>query len=70
MDLMPDYPSLQLVAPSSSSGGVGTGNGTLTGTGNPNGVVTGSVGQIYVDTTTPSSPIIYVNGDGTNTGWK
>ena len=68
MDLMPDYPSLQLVAPSSSSGGLGT--GTLTGTGNPNGVVAGSVGQIYVDTTDPASPIIYVNGDGTNTGWK
>ena len=65
---MPDYPSLQLVAPLSNSSGSGT--GTLTGTGNPNGVVTGSVGQIYVDTTNPSSPIIYVNGDGTNTGWK
>jgi 2-methylaconitate cis-trans-isomerase PrpF len=65
---MPDYPSLQLVAQLSNSSGTGT--GTLTGTGNPNGVVTGAVGQMYVDTANAASPVIYVNGDGTNTGWK
>ena len=68
MDLMPDYPSLQIVAALSTNNAATT--GILSGTGNPNSVVSGSVGQIYVDVTDPAAPVIYVNSDGTNTGWK
>ena len=53
-----------------NANGSSGGSGTLTGLGNPNGYVTGNPGQIYIDLSNPSSPVLYVKGSGTgNTGW-
>lgn len=41
------------------------------GTGDPNGVIAGAIGQLYVDTAGGASTTLYVkeSGAGTNTGW-
>jgi hypothetical protein len=36
----------------------------LTGAGNPNGVVTGARGQVYVDTSVPGAEVFYMNTSG------
>lgn len=49
------------------AGGV-SGSGTLSGSGDPEGVVTGSPGQIYINLTVPA---LWVKATGTgNTGWS
>jgi hypothetical protein len=59
-----------LININANGGSGGGGAGTLTGIGNPNGVTNGSPGQIYIDLTNPSSPVLYIKGSGTgNTGW-
>ena len=59
-----------LININANGGGGSGGTGTLAGIGNPNGVITGIPGQIYVDVTNPASPVIWTKGSGTgNTGW-
>jgi hypothetical protein len=68
MGVMPDYPSLQIVA-GTTSVSASNGMAILTGNGNPNGSVSGNAGQLYVDTSASTNPTIYTNKNGTNTGW-
>lgn len=66
-DPMPD--SYEMSSGSGGSGGSGT-DGTLFGSGDPEGAVTGSRGDTYLDTSV-SPPIFYAKatGDSTTTGW-
>jgi ethanolamine utilization microcompartment shell protein EutS len=54
------------------AGNIKVGNATIrTGTGNPEGVVTGKVGDLFLRTDGGSGSTLYVkeSGNGTNTGW-